>query len=623
MVRRLIKKAGSFFTKGQLVTEADKKAAIEGYLKTERGLNLSVLGCLSYPGLSTTKKMQQWCEKFKSGSEVARLCRVSSSWLHNRLNQLQSSCTGEVAECLQQLRLPLMQTALVGLNSNRGGEDLYTLRHPDLPKVQASLLKSKHDAVTPLFSKVFGDSSSVSAYGRMRVDSIVRDKNVDNLPPKRRRRLWLTLLIYILLDMRSSPQLDPMLLGLLLRMTTSGCKKKEKRKLELSVSGKKIKVPAGDIMLVAWSELLKNMLSIGNCSSNSSDHNCVLLNKYIEWKQQVAEQLNMFSKAFAGGTPPVPQVVGHQDVQDPGGEAVQKLASQILGRVENALFFANSMMRMKFKWVLNFLGKHKSLRKLVIKLAKSVMSKLFGVRGISQQAHKKAEKLKLVPGVNHGLTLFYGVQKDAEVFILTSKANMARLMGQLVKRSLKDLWGIAGKIGSQEGLSLIQNQDAFHTGVSHCQKSKWRNNSSLPVDRQDYGASRRLLVKSKHERVFPSTPRGGQAGEVSLLQTRTMDPKFQQMLLGAGVGLFLFGLYGLLSGGISIVIPVIFIVAGILVSLVTVIVSLVEAGILPGATRGRAAGAVEPNSRRRRTAAPEDSENALEERTPAEWGDEG
>ncbi|CBZ54322.1 conserved hypothetical protein [Neospora caninum Liverpool] len=533
MIRNLLQRVGNFFSKKKLATESETKTAIESYVKAKEGLNL---------------------------------------------------------ECLQHLRLPLTQTALVGLN---GDDALYRPRHRVLPRVDLSILDSKYDSISPLFKEMFGTSFSLSVHGKERIDGIVQKKQVPKLPQTKRRRLLVTLLVYILLDMRSMPQIDPLLLSLLMRMTTSSCGKQEKRKIKVNANGKTIKVKGIRIMLVAWTELVKSMVRIGGCSSSSSDANCALLIAYIQWKDRVTEQLNKVSvlqdhktEAGSDGT----ESAVDRTVSD---EEVQVLVDRVLHRIENNLLFANTMMKMKFRWLINFLGKRKSVRKMILKFSGKLSSKLFGVKILGGKAQKEAMELKMSPAARYGFTLFYGMQKEGEVLGSTGQEGLSKLMGQLVRTFLKKMWGSDTSAKGPQGQSLIQKAGNVSTVVGFM--NELQNKRTAPDDswilsqRLSYPCGDNRFVSRMKGYILPQKTSDCEAASISLIQTgKNLSSKISVGV--SGVAALIFGILGVMSGGISMLFPALFIVGGLLLCLFTVITSLMDLGIVPTRQDGESAG---------------------------------
>ncbi|KEP67461.1 UNVERIFIED_CONTAM: hypothetical protein HHA_225150 [Hammondia hammondi] len=587
-IGNLLQRAADFITRRNLVTEEETQAAIGAHVRTKDGLNLGVLSCLSYPSERTRKKVKRFCNGFHRESHLISLCHKLEHWLLRKLDHLKTSCKGSVAECLQQLRLPLTQTALVGLYSDEGDDELYKPRHPDLPQVDLSVLYSTEDAVSPLFKRTVGASFSLSVYGQERVEGIVSVKQVSSLPPERRHRLLLSLLVYFLLDLRSIPLVDPMLMTLLLRLTTSGCGRTEKRKVEVEARGRKtpIEVKGKRVMLVAWSELFKYMVGIGDCSSFSSAPNCVLLTVFLHWKQQVTEQLNKVSVGQGDERKADPEGDTSAAEHTQPDEKVHKLAEKVLWRIERTLLFVNSMMQIKFKWLINFLGKHKSSRKLVLTVAKKLANKTFGLNTVEGKAKKDAKKFSMPLAARYGLVLFYKLQKEGEVLVSTGKQGLGKLMGQLVRTALKQMWGLDTgiKAKNRNGQSLIQKASQASSVVSFrkmLQTAKkpvgvrWipRHSLHLPCDNR--------LVRQMKAYILSGNFSYCDEAHISLIQTGTGGLSNNLVIGGAGVAAILFGISGLVSGGISILFPAIFIIGGLSLCLYSVISSLQDLGIMP------------------------------------------
>ncbi|KFG42907.1 putative transmembrane protein [Toxoplasma gondii p89] len=587
-IGNLLQRAADFITRRNLVTEEETQAAIDEHVRTKDGLNLGILSCTSYPSERTRKKVDRFCNEFPRGSQLISLCHRLEHWLLQKLDHLKTSCKSGVAECLQQLRLPLTQTALVGLYSDEGDDELYKLRRPDLPQVDLSVLYSGEDAVSPLFKETVGASFSVSVYGQERVEGIVRAKQVSALPPERRHRLLLSLLAYFLLDLRSIPLVDPMLITLLLRLTTSGCGRTEKRKVEVEARGRKrpIKVKGKRVMLVAWSELIKHMVGIGDCSSSSSAPNCVLLTTFLHWQQQVTEQLNKVSVGQGDEREADPKGDTNAAEHTQADEKLHKLAAKVLRRVERTLLLVNSMMQIKFKWLINFLGNHKSSRNLLLKVAKKLANKTFGLSTVSKKAEKDAKKLAMPLAARYGIVLFYKVQKEGEVLVSTGKQGLGKLVGQLVRTTLKQMWGLDTDIKAKKrnGQSLIQKASKASTVVSFrkmLQASgkpvgvRWipRHSLHFPCDSR--------FVRQMKAYIFPGNFSHCDEAHISLIQTGTGGLSNKLVTGGAGLAAIIFGISGVVSGGISMIFPALFIIGGLCLCLYSVISSLQDLGIVP------------------------------------------
>ncbi|PHJ22697.1 transmembrane protein, partial [Cystoisospora suis] len=558
------------FSNENLAKDAQVKDAIESQVQTAAGLDLSILNCLSLPRDEKPQKhVLQFCRKIHKGTALGGLCQRLSRWLLTRLVALGHECKKEVPECLKELVLPLTQSALTQL-TQEGDTVLYAARQISLPEVPAHLLQSEDDSVSPYFASLMGDASSLSVHAMRRVRDIVTKKNPRRLPEARRKVLFATLRTYYLADLRSAPHVDPLLLALLSLMTEKMCTKQRKKKVVVAVAGRNTKVKAQDIMIVAWSHLIKAMTKTTICSPTGTENtNCDLLSRYVQWKTVVNQQLLKGSHEAATAAEGL--------LAEARG--FTRLAEKVQRQAANDFLFGDSIRHLPFGALIDFLGKWRWLRKLLMKVARGLVEKMLPGVHLRGRVQKKGKQVGLQPVQRFALALHYGLKKEAEVFMASGREGVARVIGQMVRGSVKDLL-------RREPNARISPQT---TAVSSFYDASPDPRTSIERLVLRQGANE---TRSFSNSMVVGSARQAVVRRISLVQSDWTAGEKRAVVGIIGLVTLMVGISGLSAGPAAL--PIAFIIVGAAMCLGAVVLSLKDMNLLPPLRSGAAgAGRVE------------------------------
>lgn len=412
-----------------------------------------------------------------------------------------------------------------------------------------------------------------------------------------------TLVTYYLADLKSTPLVDPLLLALLSVTTEKLCNKQRKKKVEIIVAGKKTKVRAQDVMMVAWSHLIEAMTKTAVCSpAGTENSNCSLLSRYVAWKTLVTQQL------FKGRgdvsqerATPAEGVLGDDRAFSKLAKKVQRQAVEdflfgkfsvgrqvrVRGRIRTARGFpstcfcchchschcaGDSIRHQPFGRLIDFLGKWKWLRVLVLKLARRLVEKMFPAADLKRPVDKKRRQQALLPAQQFGLALYYGMKKEAEVLTASGRKGAAKIVGQLVRSAVRDMFRQKPK-GSQ-----VSSGKMVSSSFLNAFSDPGASTTQAPL-REGAGKTR-----PQHKTVIAGSPNQALIGPISLVESNWTKGEKRAVTGIVGLVVFFIGLSGLPG---PLLFPILFMVVGLAMCLGAVVASLMDMNLFSGFGRAR------------------------------------